>query len=912
MRTVTLKILLLAVALACGIAPAAAHEFWVAPQSHRVQPGTQIVASLRVGQMMRGTDLPYLSHNLRSFTVTTLNGTQEVTAMEGDIPALSYTAGDSGLHVIAYHSTATELTYDDWETFRKYLAYEGLDEIAQLHRARGLPDRGFKESYTRYAKALVQVGPVGKQDQDKALGAPLELVAEDNPYIPGLETMTVRLLRLGKPVAERQIAVFRYDGEVSRTIVSTDARGQAVIPIAGGGRFLLNATDLQPVEEGEVVWASYWASLTFGLPIVLPEPHPLDPLSKLEIARAIRVIGKSGHADRDTRVALVTLAEPDKAAVLAWKPGQPFPRRAIAVVRNGPEVFEVVIDLKAGTLERWEPVPGVQPPINSAEWAQAQRLTKADPRWLAAMRARGYDDVTKIFCESLSAGYFDLAEERGRRLLKMPCYDLEGTQTHIYGRPIEGLISVVDLGKGEVLDVIDAGPVPVSAQTHGFDEASVESPHPPMRPVRTEAPDGWNFTLDKHLVTWQAWSFHLGFDPRFGPVLSLVTHADGPARRMVLYQGHLSEVFVPYMDPSEGWYYRSPMDAGEYGLGTLSSPLEPGLDCPSGAVFLDADLVTPIGAAYARERVLCVFERDAAAPLWRHWEALNGAYEGRPTTELVVRSIPTIGNYDYVVDWVFTQKGEIRIDLGATGIDAVKGVAVESMQEAGAAEATRNGVLVAPNLVAVHHDHYFSFRLDIDVDGPINRFVRERLTPVSLPAEHPRRSLWRLEPVPMPNEGALSARDGPELWRIENPEIETSLGHRPSYQIQPGSRATSLLDPDDWPQRRAAFSAETLWITARRPDELFAGGPYPNQSPGGDGLPAYVDGESVAAADIVAWYTIGFHHLTRPEDWPVLPTVWHGFRLRPYGFFSNNPGLGVKRDFLGNGQDGQQPARVKQ
>jgi primary-amine oxidase len=908
MRIETLGILIVAVGLTCGATTAAAHEFWVAPQSYSVQPGDRIITSLRVGKMMRGTDLPYLSHNFHSFTITTPNGTQDVEGIEGDTPALSYTADVPGLHVTTYHSTAKEVTYDDWETFRKYLAHEGLEEIEQTHHARGLPDSGFKEVYTRVAKSLVQVGPVSKKDRDTPRGLPLELVAEDNPYTPGLETMRVTLLSLGKPVAGRQIAVFRYDGEVSRTVITTDTRGQVAIPVAGGGTFLLNATDLQPAEDGNAVWASYWASLTFGLPTVLRDVHPLDPLSSIEIARAIRVIGKSGFANQKTRVSLVTLAEPDKAEVLAWTPDKPARRQAFSVIRNGPEVFEATIDLVDGTLERLQPVPGIQPPIQNTEWARAQRLTKEDPRWIEAMRVRGYDDVSQIFCESLSAGFFDLAEERGRRLLKMPCYDQRGTKTNIYGRPIEGLISVVDLDKGEVVRVIDEGQVPVSEDTHSFDEASVPALRPSTRPVRTAAPAGWNFTIDGHLVSWNPWSFHIGFDQRFGPVLSLVTHKDGSSRRMILYQGHLSEVFVPYMDPAEGWYYRSYMDSGEYGLGSLSSPLTPGLDCPEGATFLDATLVTPIGAAYTRERVMCIFERDSAAPLWRHWEALNDAYEGRPTTELVVRSIPTIGNYDYVVDWVLNQKGEIQINIGATGIDAVKGVAIKNMNEPGAKEATRSGVLVAPNLVAVHHDHYFSIRLDLDVDGPINTLVRERLTPVSLPEEHPRRSLWQLEPVPMPNEGALAMHDGPELWRIENPEVETALGHRPSYQIQAGSTATSLLSPQDWPQRRAAFSAKTLWITARRPGELFAAGPYPNQSPGGDGLSAYVDGESIVATDVVAWYTMGFHHLTRPEDWPVLPTVWHGVRLRPYGFFTNNPGLGVRRDFIGEGLKSQRGA----
>ena len=179
--------------------------------------------------------------------------------------------------------------------------------------------------------------------------------------------------------------------------------------------------------------------------------------------------------------------------------------------------------------------------------------------------------------------------------------------------------------------------------------------------------------------------------------------------------------------------------------------------------------------------------------------------------------------------------------------------------------------------------------------------MRERLTPVTLPEGNLRRSLWQLEAVPMPTEGGLSARNGPEVWRIENPAVTTALGHHPGYQIE-GDGATSLLAPDDWPQRRAAFSAQNLWITARREGELHAAGAYPNQSRGGDGLPAYADGESIAGTDLVAWYTLGFHHVTRPEDWPILSTVWQSVKLRPYGFFTRNPGLGVRRRFRDEGE----------
>ncbi len=258
------------VAVWAGGVPAAAHEFWVAPERYTVAPGDRIVATLRNGEMMRGVELPYLTSWFHRFTVTTADGTRDIKGFEGDIPALSYMAERSGLHVIAYHSTADRVTYDDPDRFRGYLAYEGLDGIAEAHRARGLPETGFTEEYSRFAKALVQVGPVTERDRDAPLGLRFELVAETNPYAPGAETVTVTLLRRDEPVAGRQIAVFRCAGEVTRTLVTTDTRGQAAIAIAGGGVFLLNAVDIWPVEpdpaeKDAAVWASDWASLTFGL-----------------------------------------------------------------------------------------------------------------------------------------------------------------------------------------------------------------------------------------------------------------------------------------------------------------------------------------------------------------------------------------------------------------------------------------------------------------------------------------------------------------------------------------------------------------------------------------------------------------------------------------------------------------------
>ena len=69
-----------------------------------------------------------------------------------------------------------------------------------------------------------------------------------------------------------------------------------------------------------------------------------------------------------------------------------------------------------------------------------------------------------------------------------------------------------------------------------------------------------------------------GQDRRAGVIVSLVRFDDAGEQRLVVYQMALAELFVPYMDPHPGWSFKSFLDAGEYGLGYLTSPLEPGRD----------------------------------------------------------------------------------------------------------------------------------------------------------------------------------------------------------------------------------------------------------------------------------------------------------------------------------------------
>lgn len=187
--------------------------------------------------------------------------------------------------------------------------------------------------------------------------------------------------------------------------------------------------------------------------------------------------------------------------------------------------------------------------------------------------------------------------------------------------------------------------------------------------------------INGHQICWQNWSFHARMDRRVGTLISQVNYHDKGKPRSVLYQGMMSEMFVPYMDPDYGWYSRTYFDAGEYGAGMLASVLKAGIDCPQTADFMSADFNDDQGKPYQTPNVICVFERASGSPVWRHAEILNETYEGRPSVELVVRMASVIGNYDYFIDWVFKLSGEIDVMVGATGIDTLKGIKSESMKQ---------------------------------------------------------------------------------------------------------------------------------------------------------------------------------------------------------------------------------------
>ena len=620
--------------------------------------------------------------------------------------------------------------------------------------------------------------------------------------------------------------------------------------------------------------------------------HPLDPLAEEEYSAVVSALIDEGYVDGAAFYPLITLEEPPKADVLQWNPGDPMPRLAFAIVKKGPETFEAIVDTIGGGVVSWEQIEDVQPGLlPSAEWSLVQTIVRGNHDWQEAARKRGIEEFKDVVCVPNPAGYFGIAEEEGRRLVKVVCYATSGADNY-WGRPIEGLIAVVDLNERELVSLIDSGPVPVPEGPVDLDQVELRDPPNAISLVQTGGP---SFQVDGQEVSWQKWQFHFRMDPRLGPVVSLVRYEDNGAMRSILYQGSLSEIFIPYMDPDVGWYFRTYLDAGENGVGRLAVRLKPGLDCPNNAVLFNAIFAHDTGEPYTQKNAACLFERFSGDIAWRHYEAVTGSNKVRPRTDLVLRSISAIGNYDYIFDWVFRQDGTIRIDVGATGVPQVKAVNARSTGDDGDGLDTAYGRLVAEHTVATNHDHFFSFRLDLDVDGQQNSFMYEQLKLERLESETGRKSVWVVDSTEATSEEAAKMVidiESPTLWRVINPNVSGPLGNPVSYQLEAKSNAISLLSPDDFPQRRAGFTDYHLWVTPYEPEERYAAGVYPNQSKGGDGLPAWTSANrSIQNTDLVLWYTLGFHHVVRAEDWPVTPTLWNEFELRPFDFFERNPAL---------------------
>jgi primary-amine oxidase len=199
----------------------------------------------------------------------------------------------------------------------------------------------------------------------------------------------------------------------------------------------------------------------------------------------------------------------------------------------------------------------------------------------------------------------------------------------------------------------------------------------------------------------------------------------------------------------------------------------------------------------------------------------------------------------------------------------------------------------------VHHQHFFNFRLDMDVDGTRNS-VAEMNTEAEGPNPgNPYKNALVMKETALHSE--LEARRSVNLassrkWEVVNPSAKNRVGASTGYILVPEENSVPYTAPDSWLRKRAGFINAHFWATAYDPTQLYAAGFYANQSRGDDGLPVWTRANrSLQDSDVVIWYTLGVTHIPRPEEWPIMSVHSAGFKLVPDGFFDQNPAVDVPK-----------------
>jgi primary-amine oxidase len=620
--------------------------------------------------------------------------------------------------------------------------------------------------------------------------------------------------------------------------------------------------------------------------------HPLDPLTADEIRQAAVIVRRERGVGDGWRFASIELKEPSKADLAARESGRLTPREALVVCwdRADGQAYRAVVSLTGDSVTGWEHLPGQQPNMTVDEWHECDEMIRAHPAVAEALGRRGVTDMSLVLADMWAYGAAFVPERyAGRRIGWCDLWYRGSELGNPYAHHLTGLHPVVDLNTMELLEIEDN-------YQGGTDPEVMGEYLPdllPMRlrevaPLEISQPDGVGFALDGTLLRWQNWQLRLGFNHRESLVLHQVAFQDGERLRPVAHRLSFAEMVVPYRDASPDHYRRTAFDIGEWGLGFMTTSLSLGCDCLGEITYLDAVVHDSRGEPVTIPNAICIHEEDSGV-LWKHVDERAGA-EVRRARRLVLSFHATVANYEYLVYWRFYQDGSIECEVRATGIMVTSHIAAPGSRPA-------NGTVVDHGIYAPFHQHFIVARLDLDVDGSDNTVYASESRPARPGGDDPYALGLTVASTPLrtESEGKQDYDWGVQRsWKVVNDNVANGLGTPVGYKLVPSAAFPPLLDPASPAFQRAQAIGHTLWVTPYRADERWPCGDFPVQAARDTGLPLWTEADRpIENTDVVLWYVFGIHHITRPEDWPVMPADVVSFWLKPFGFFDRNPALDV-------------------
>ena len=200
------------------------------------------------------------------------------------------------------------------------------------------------------------------------------------------------------------------------------------------------------------------------------------------------------------------------------------------------------------------------------------------------------------------------------------------------------------------------------------------------------------------------------FSYREGPVINDVRYEG----RSIFHRLSVSDMTVPYGDPRAPFHRKQAFDFGDVGAGLCANQLSLGCDCLGEIAYLDYDIARSGGEVAKMKNVVCIHEQDEGIG-WKHTNFRTGEASVVRNRVLVVQTIITVANYEYIFAWKFDQAANVHLETRATGILSTHSILPGEMSP--------YGTVVAPGVFAPNHQHIFSVRIDPAIDGQRNIVV---------------------------------------------------------------------------------------------------------------------------------------------------------------------------------------------
>ncbi|KAK2761681.1 hypothetical protein FQN54_001509 [Arachnomyces sp. PD_36] len=650
-------------------------------------------------------------------------------------------------------------------------------------------------------------------------------------------------------------------------------------------------------------------------------PHPLDPLTPEEISRAGRVV-RPHFGNNEPNYRVITLQEPPKKQMMQYldkehrrQPIGEVPTRTarVEVVVKGPndsnELFELFVDLDHDKVSHKQHRKGKHSYIDADYMKAVEAACLANDGVQAEIRSLDLPAGSTVVVEPWAYATDGMNDMTQRVTMCWFYLRFEANpDANYYAYPLDVCAEVSEALKVTKIYRLPTKPHErINNEQKPFDRRKIlpnsateyhpdlrPSPRTTTKPYQVVQPEGPSFNIGGNHIQWEKWSFRVGFNYREGLTLHDIRY-DG---RSMFYRLSLAEMFVPYGDPRAPYPRKAAFDLGNDGAGINANNLQLGCDCLGTIKYFDAYHNTATGEPLKMPNVVCCHEQDDGI-LWKHTNFRTQAPVVTRSRILVLQTIVTVSNYEYIFAFHFYQDASIFYEVRATGILSTVPADIDAKAR------HPYGTTVAPGVLAPYHQHLFSLRIDPAIDGQSNSLVVEesKALPVGNPSVHnPFGIGYRSESQTIEEEGGfdLDFTKNRTFKFVNENKINPITGTPVGFKLLPAYSQMLLSDPDSYHAKRSEFAQHAVWVTRYEDRDHFPAGQYTMQSTGGDGIATKIakrketkTTQSVRDQDIVIWHTFGSTHNPRIEDWPVMPNEKIMVGLKPVNFFSQNPGLDV-------------------